>query len=329
MRPRCLELALETAVPARPGASRAWPAAAAARPFPGKLLAKIDPGAVDRWRPGCRAGRRSSRRRTARRRRPRWSPGSSAPRVRLAHNSSGANLVSGVASTLLDGTRRRARPVRGRRGRAARSRRGASGRARSASATCSATSSTATASSSRSPSAGGRPSRRFRTATDARRERGRPAGRRPRRRAAGQRHLRPRRPAQARPSLQHAADSKYCLRCGTPYDYAAAYVGHLGDYRCPPAATRVRRSTVAARAIELARARGGLVRPRHAGGHAPRPAGAARASTTSTTRSPPPRSRARSARRLDEIAARAGVGADRRSGASSGSPSATGGCCCC
>ena len=40
-------------------------------------------------------------------------------------------------------------------------------------------------------------------------------------------------PAQARPSLQHAADSKYCLRCGTPYVYAAAYVGHLGDYRCP------------------------------------------------------------------------------------------------
>jgi UDP-N-acetylmuramyl tripeptide synthase len=40
-------------------------------------------------------------------------------------------------------------------------------------------------------------------------------------------------PRHARPGLQHAADSKYCLRCGTPYDYAAAYVGHLGDYRCP------------------------------------------------------------------------------------------------
>jgi UDP-N-acetylmuramyl tripeptide synthase len=23
------------------------------------------------------------------------------------------------------------------------------------------------------------------------------------------------------------------LRCGTPYEYAAAFVGHLGDYRCP------------------------------------------------------------------------------------------------
>src|SRR4029453_3009167 len=40
-------------------------------------------------------------------------------------------------------------------------------------------------------------------------------------------------PTQAVPALQHAADSKWCLRCGTPYEYAAAYVGHLGDYRCP------------------------------------------------------------------------------------------------
>jgi len=40
-------------------------------------------------------------------------------------------------------------------------------------------------------------------------------------------------PSVARPALQHAADSKYCVRCGAPYVYAAAYVGHLGDYRCP------------------------------------------------------------------------------------------------
>src|SRR4051812_21016513 len=31
-------------------------------------------------------------------------------------------------------------------------------------------------------------------------------------------------PTVARPALQHAADSKYCIRCGTPYDYLAAYV---------------------------------------------------------------------------------------------------------
>jgi UDP-N-acetylmuramyl tripeptide synthase len=40
-------------------------------------------------------------------------------------------------------------------------------------------------------------------------------------------------PRVARLALQHAADSKYCVRCGTPYDYAAAYVGHLGAYHCP------------------------------------------------------------------------------------------------
>jgi UDP-N-acetylmuramyl tripeptide synthase len=58
-------------------------------------------------------------------------------------------------------------------------------------------------------------------------------------------------PAQARPDLQHAADSKYCLRCGAPYDYAAAYVGHLGDYRCPSCGHSRPALDVAARRIEL------------------------------------------------------------------------------
>ena len=58
-------------------------------------------------------------------------------------------------------------------------------------------------------------------------------------------------PAQARSDLQHAADSKYCLRCGTPYDYAAAYVGHLGDYRCPACGHARPALDVAARRIEL------------------------------------------------------------------------------
>jgi len=56
---------------------------------------------------------------------------------------------------------------------------------------------------------------------------------------------------QARPSLQHAADSKYCLRCGTPYTYAAAYVGHLGDYRCPSCGHARPPLQLAARAVEL------------------------------------------------------------------------------
>jgi lipid II isoglutaminyl synthase (glutamine-hydrolysing) len=58
-------------------------------------------------------------------------------------------------------------------------------------------------------------------------------------------------PAQARPSLQHAADSKYCLRCGTPYVYAAAYVGHLGDYRCPACGHARPSLQVAGRAVAL------------------------------------------------------------------------------
>jgi lipid II isoglutaminyl synthase (glutamine-hydrolysing) len=58
-------------------------------------------------------------------------------------------------------------------------------------------------------------------------------------------------PDQARPSLQHAADSKYCLRCGAPYVYAAAYVGHLGDYRCPSCGHGRPPLEIAARAVEL------------------------------------------------------------------------------
>ena len=58
-------------------------------------------------------------------------------------------------------------------------------------------------------------------------------------------------PRVARPSLQHAADSKYCVRCGTPYAYAAAYVGHLGDYRCPRGHHARPPLQVAAREISL------------------------------------------------------------------------------
>ncbi len=58
-------------------------------------------------------------------------------------------------------------------------------------------------------------------------------------------------PLQARPSLQHAADSKYCIRCGTPYEYAAAYVGHLGEYRCPACGHGRPALDLAAREIEL------------------------------------------------------------------------------
>ena len=58
-------------------------------------------------------------------------------------------------------------------------------------------------------------------------------------------------PRHARASLQHAADSTFCLVCGAPYDYAAAYVGHLGDYRCPNGHAARLPLAVAAREIEL------------------------------------------------------------------------------
>ena len=58
-------------------------------------------------------------------------------------------------------------------------------------------------------------------------------------------------PRQSRSGLQHAADSKYCVRCGAPYEYAAVYVGHLGDYHCPRCGHRRPELDVVAREIEL------------------------------------------------------------------------------
>jgi UDP-N-acetylmuramyl tripeptide synthase len=58
-------------------------------------------------------------------------------------------------------------------------------------------------------------------------------------------------PRHAAAELQHAADSKWCLRCGQPYEYSAAYVGHLGDYRCPACGHRRPELDIVARDIEL------------------------------------------------------------------------------
>jgi lipid II isoglutaminyl synthase (glutamine-hydrolysing) len=58
-------------------------------------------------------------------------------------------------------------------------------------------------------------------------------------------------PRHAVPELLHAADSKWCLRCGRPYEYAAAYVGHLGDYRCAACGHARPQLDVVAREIEL------------------------------------------------------------------------------
>src|SRR5262245_14465346 len=58
-------------------------------------------------------------------------------------------------------------------------------------------------------------------------------------------------PRHAAPELLHAADAKWCLRCGRPYEYSAAYVGHLGAYRCPACGHARPKLDVVARGIEL------------------------------------------------------------------------------
>ena len=57
-------------------------------------------------------------------------------------------------------------------------------------------------------------------------------------------------PTQGRDGLQHASDSKYCVRCGHPYRYDAVYVGHLGAYRCPSCGHARPSLDIAAREIE-------------------------------------------------------------------------------
>ena len=57
--------------------------------------------------------------------------------------------------------------------------------------------------------------------------------------------------SQALPELQHAFDAKHCRRCGAPYAYERAFVGHLGHYSCPSCGAERPRPEVAATAIEL------------------------------------------------------------------------------
>ena len=63
-------------------------------------------------------------------------------------------------------------------------------------------------------------------------------------------------PSQALPELQHAHDAKHCRRCGHPYAYARAFVGHLGHYECPNCGADRPAPDVAATEIELLGMRG-------------------------------------------------------------------------
>jgi UDP-N-acetylmuramyl tripeptide synthase len=61
---------------------------------------------------------------------------------------------------------------------------------------------------------------------------------------------------QALPELQHAFDAKHCRRCGHPYTYERAFVGHLGHYSCPNCGAERPRPDVTATRIELHGMRG-------------------------------------------------------------------------
>jgi UDP-N-acetylmuramyl tripeptide synthase len=69
--------------------------------------------------------------------------------------------------------------------------------------------------------------------------------------AAGAIHFGVEDPACATAALAHAADSKHCRRCGHAYDYSSVYLGHLGVYACPSCGARRPRPTVSAHAIIL------------------------------------------------------------------------------
>ena len=56
----------------------------------------------------------------------------------------------------------------------------------------------------------------------------------------------------ARDRVPHAADSTYCMSCGAQYLYEASYVGHLGEYRCTECGATRPPLDVVARDIELA-----------------------------------------------------------------------------
>lgn len=70
----------------------------------------------------------------------------------------------------------------------------------------------------------------------------------------------------ALPELQHAHDAKHCRRCGNPYSYERAFVGHLGHYSCPSCGARRPAPDVAATAIELRGMRGSRVSVRSPAG---------------------------------------------------------------
>ena len=200
--------------------------------LPGKLLARLDPGAIDRLASRLPLGSALISATNGKTTTAAMAAEILSPHARLAHNSSGANLVSGVASALLasDGAElglfevdeaalpevsRRLQPRAVCLGNLFRDQLDRYGELeliaeRWREAVHALPSHSALAVNGDDPQVG-----------DLARER------------PGALVFGLDDPVHAHPGLQHAADSKWCVRCGRPYDFAAAYVGHLGDYRCP------------------------------------------------------------------------------------------------
>ena len=212
---------------------------------PGKLLATVDPGAVDRLAARLPAGTVAISATNGKTTTAAMAAEILRPRLRLAHNRAGANLLSGVASALLAADHaelglfevdeaalpeviRRVRPRAVCLGNLFRDQLDRYGElellaARWREAVAALPAETAVVLNADDPQVGHLGGRIYYGIDD---------------------------PAVALPRLPHAADSKYCVRCGTPYVYAAAYVGHLGDYRCPSCGHARPPLAVVARSIE-------------------------------------------------------------------------------
>jgi UDP-N-acetylmuramyl tripeptide synthase len=248
MRPP-LPLALEAAALRAAGALSRVAGRGGGTTLPGKLLWKLDPGGIDRLARRLPQGAILVSATNGKTTTSAMVAEILRPRVRIAHNASGANLVSGVASTLLHArdaelglfevdeaalseVARRVEPRAVLLGNLFRDQLDRYGELETVAMRWRDTVSTLPATclvvNGDDPQVG-----------DLARDH-------PRSRIFGVDD-----PRHARPALQHAADSKYCLRCGTPYDYAAAYVGHLGDYRCPNCGHARPALDVVAREIEL------------------------------------------------------------------------------
>jgi UDP-N-acetylmuramyl tripeptide synthase len=221
--------------------------AGAGMTVPGKLLSKLDPGAIDKLAARLPSGSAVVSATNGKTTTSAMAAEILRPRFRLAHNHSGANLVSGVASTLLSARNaelgllevdegalpevlRRVRPRAVLFGNLFRDQLDRYGELeliaeRWRDAVGELPSTTTVVLNADDPQVGSLANIAVHYGLDD--------------------------PSVARPALQHAADSKYCIRCGTPYVYAAAYIGHLGDYRCPNCGHARPALQVSARSIEL------------------------------------------------------------------------------